>query len=84
MLEGNIQDFGDATRLEAGFECRSITGRDIQERTGPWTATEPATRSASGVYRRVLRGLPPGTYEVHADFLIITSYYLFSFQILIR
>ena len=65
-LQGEIRDFGDATSLEAGFEYRSITGLDIQERAVPWTAMPLVRRTAAGTFTGTLEGLAPGTYEVHA------------------
>jgi alpha-L-fucosidase len=65
-LLGEIKDLGDATSLEAGFEYRSITGQDVMERTGPWTATALVRRTGVGAYTDTLKGLAPGTYEVRA------------------
>lgn len=64
-LQGVIKDLGDATALEAGFEYRSITGLDIQERNVPWTATAMARQAAAGSYTASVK-LAPGTYEVRA------------------
>jgi len=65
-LQGEIKDFGDATSLEAGFEYRSITGQDVMERTGPWTATALMRRTAAGTYTQTSTGFAPGVYEVRA------------------
>ena len=66
ILQGEIGDLGDATVLEAGFEYRSVTGMDVMERTGPWTATPLVTKTAAGAYTQKLNGLASGTYEVRA------------------
>jgi alpha-L-fucosidase len=65
-LHGEIDDLGDATALEAGFEYRSVTGMDAMERTGAWTATALVRRTAAGAFTETLKGLAPGTYEVRA------------------
>jgi alpha-L-fucosidase len=65
-LAGEIRDMGDSGTLEAGFEYRSITGQDVNERTEPWTATPLARRTAAGPYTSRLDALKPGTYEVRA------------------
>ncbi len=65
-LQASIQDFGDATALDAGFEYRSITGEDVNERAGAWTATTLTRRTAAGAYTATVTGLAPGTYEVRA------------------
>lgn len=65
-FQADIQDFGDATALDAGFEYRSITGEDVNERAGAWTATALTRRTAAGAYTATVIGLAPGTYEVRA------------------
>ena len=65
-FQADIQDFGDSTGLQAGFEYRRITGEDVHERTGAWTATPLAPKTAAGPYTATVSGLAPGTYEVRA------------------
>lgn len=65
-LQGEIRDLGDATALEAGFEYRPVTGEDVMERTGAWTATAFVSRTAAGSYTQTVTGLAPGVYEIRA------------------
>ncbi len=66
-LEGEIRDLGKSEALEAGFEYRDITGLDLTERPGGYTATPMVKRGATGPYSLAVKGLAPGrTYEFRA------------------
>jgi alpha-L-fucosidase len=66
-LEGNLIRMGDSESLDAGFEYRSITGEDANERTGAWTAVSFVKRTSTGSYRALVTGLEPlGGYEFRA------------------
>ena len=57
ILEANLRTLGDSRSLEAGFEYRVITGQDVNERTGAWTATPFEKRAAAGTFRTRVAGL---------------------------
>ena len=66
-IEGEIKDMGKAESLEAGFEYRDITGLDLTERPGGYTATRRVKRTAAGLYSLAVTGLASGrTYEFRA------------------
>lgn len=48
VFEGNLKDLGDEKSLEVGFEYRSITGLDANERTSGWAAAGFVRRSQTG------------------------------------
>jgi alpha-L-fucosidase len=67
VLEGELQNMGDAASLEVGFEYRSLAGQDANERTEPWVATPLARRTAAGAFSAPVNFLKAGeTYEYRA------------------
>lgn len=67
MFSAEVKQLGDATNLQVGFEYRDITGQDVHERVGSWTATDVISVTRAGAIERAVGGLAPGhTYEVRA------------------
>jgi alpha-L-fucosidase len=66
LLGGEVTDMGGSPRLQVGFEYRQITADDVSVRTAPWVATAMQEVTNAGPYTLELKGLQPGTYEVHA------------------
>jgi len=67
VFEGNLKDLGDEKSLEVGFEYRSITGQDANERTSQWVTAGSIRRSETGDFSLLLKGLKPGeVYEYRA------------------
>jgi alpha-L-fucosidase len=65
-LSGEVTDMGNSPSLQVGFEYRLITADDVSARSAPWVATTMQEIEKAGAYTVELKGLPPGTYEVHA------------------
>jgi alpha-L-fucosidase len=67
VLEGELQNMGDAAALEVGFEYRSLAGQDANERTEAWVATPLARQTAAGAFSVPVSFLRAGeTYEYRA------------------
>jgi alpha-L-fucosidase len=67
VLEANLRRMGDAQSLNVGFEYRVITGQDVSERTGEWTAAALEKRVSAGTFSARLTGLKAGDeYEFRA------------------
>jgi alpha-L-fucosidase len=67
VFSGELKVMGNAAAVEVGFEYRSITGQDTNERTTPWTATPLVKRSAPGAFSAPVNFLRVGeTYEYRA------------------
>jgi alpha-L-fucosidase len=66
-FSGELKEMGNASSLEVGFEYRSITGQDTNERTSPWRATPLVKRSATGAFSAPVNFLRAGeAYEYRA------------------
>lgn len=59
-LNGELKDLGKAPAMEVGFEYRDITGMDLLERGGAWTATALTRQTQPGRYSAAVRDLAPG------------------------
>lgn len=67
VLAGEVLDLGKAETVEAGFEYRDVTGLDLTERPGSYSATEWRRLSQPGRYELRIEKLPPGrSWEVRA------------------
>jgi alpha-L-fucosidase len=67
VFQGSLRSFGDASSVEVGFEYRNITGMDITERPGAWTAGPMERRAAAGAFASGAGGWKPGeSYEIRA------------------
>ena len=67
VLTGEVLDLGKAETVEAGFEYRDVTGLDLTERPGPYSAAGWIRRSQTGRYELRIEKLPPGrSWEVRA------------------
>jgi alpha-L-fucosidase len=65
--EGSLLTLGDSTSLDVGFEYRDITGLDLTERNGPWTAGPLRAQTKAGAFTGTISGLAPRhIYEVRA------------------
>jgi alpha-L-fucosidase len=66
-LTGAVSDLGSATRVEAGFEYRDITGMDTHERTGAWQRTAFKPLNTAGEFTMDVPGLRrDAAYEFRA------------------
>lgn len=66
-LQGQLKDMGKATRLEVGFEYRSIVGLDASDRSIPWQPGPTRSMTATGEFSLRIAGLKPdGVYEYRA------------------
>lgn len=66
-LAGDLEAIGDTPHLQVGFEYRSITGQDTNERTTAWQATPLQPQSSTGVFTAKVSGLKAGeVYEYRA------------------
>jgi alpha-L-fucosidase len=66
-LEGNLISLENASEVEAGFECRDITGLDTSERTGQWLQVKSVYLRAAGSFSAEVVGLKAGNvYEFRA------------------
>ncbi len=59
-LAATLEALGDAKALDVGFEYRSLKGLDVNERSGDWTATPLAKRTAAGPFSAEVQGWEPG------------------------
>ena len=66
-LRGVLLDMGQASRLEAGFEFRSIVGLDASDRSIPWQPGPSTILTAPGPFSLPVPDLnPQGVYEYRA------------------
>jgi alpha-L-fucosidase len=72
-----LQDLGKASRVEVGFEYRSVKGLDLTERPEAYSRTALQQRTAPGTFTVVMNDWKPGdVFEIRAvvKHPLITTY----------